>query len=238
MNAQQITSAALRVIGSLASGETPTNAEAQDALSILNMQMDSWNAERLAIFTVASQAFTFTPNQQAYTVGAGANFNIPRPPRIEKISTILLTNPAQPLELPLQMLTFEQWQQVPVKAVPSTIPTMVYDDGGFPYRTLSFWPIPTQANQAVLYFWTALTQFADLVTDYTFPPGYFEAIKYQLAMRLYPEFGRPVDPAIERIAIEALERIKSFNVPILPLGVDPALQSRGGFYDYRSDTYR
>jgi len=238
MNAQQIINSAMRVIGSLASGETPTNAEAQDALSILNLQMDSWNAERLMIYAIVPNTFTFVPGQGTYTLGTGGNFNMPRPPRIEAVSTILLSNPLQPLELPLEMLTYDLWQMIPVKNIQSTIPQQVYIEMDFPLINLSYWCVPSQANQTTIYAWTPLTQFADLFTDYTFPPGYLEAIKYQLAMRMYPEFGRPIDPMVAQLAVSAVARIKSFNVIPLHLQVDPAISSEGRHYNWRSDTYQ
>ena len=49
---------AMRLIGMLAEGETPSAAASQDALSALNQMIDSWNTERLSIFSTQDQVFT------------------------------------------------------------------------------------------------------------------------------------------------------------------------------------
>src|SRR5690242_5956509 len=77
---------ALRLAGVLGTGETPSAAEGQDALVILNQMLDSWNAERLMIYTVARQVFSLVANKQAYTLGSGGDFDTPRPPKIEYVS--------------------------------------------------------------------------------------------------------------------------------------------------------
>ena len=44
---------ALRLLGILAEGETPSAAMSQDALVALNQMIESWNTERLAVFYMA-----------------------------------------------------------------------------------------------------------------------------------------------------------------------------------------
>ena len=42
---------ALRLIGMLAEGETPSAATSADSLTALNQMIDSWNTERLSVFS-------------------------------------------------------------------------------------------------------------------------------------------------------------------------------------------
>jgi hypothetical protein len=228
MTGQDVINSALRLINALASGESPSSAESSDALEVLNDMIDSWNAQRLAIFSVVPQTFSLTAGQQAYTVGTGGNFNIQRPARIDRVSVISLYNAAQPLELPIALLTNEQWQAVPVKNITSALPVSVWDDHGFPLRTLSYFPIPSTQVQTKLYSWTPLSSFADLVTDYEFPPGYAKAIRYNLAVDLAPEFGvTQLNPLVVAQAQMALGVVKSMNAPLVDLYCDPALAPAG-----------
>ena len=236
MTALELIKSALRLDGILASGETPTDSEAQDALVVLNDMLDSWNAERLTIFTIQRQVFTIIAGQQAYTVGTGGNFNTPRPPKIESYSWINLQNPVQPMELPLESLNEAGWQAIPVKNITSSIALSVWDDLGFPLRTLNYWPVPTIGAQTALYTWTALTEFADLTIDNTYPPGYAKAIRYNLAADLAPEYGRPIDPAVATQAIIAKAVVKSLNIPSYLMHCDQAIVNpQGGYYNWRSD---
>ncbi|HLJ26561.1 MAG TPA: hypothetical protein VKY85_07610 [Candidatus Angelobacter sp.] len=237
MTANDLIASALRLIGVLASGEVPTAAEANDGLTILNQMIDSWGTERLALFTIQRQVVVPAVLKQAYTLGAGGDFNLPRPPRVDRVGVISLTNAAQPLELPLELLTDAGWQAIPVKNITSSLPLKVWNDLGFPLMTLNFWPIPNVQVNFALYTWTALTQFPDLVTDETFPPGYMKALRYNLAVDLAPEFGRSdVPPVVAAQAVSSKAVIKALNIPLLDLRCDTALvNQRGGHYNWITD---
>jgi hypothetical protein len=240
MTGQDLIASSLRLIGALASGETPPAAEAADALVILNQMLDGWSASELTVFTTARQVFTLQAGKQTYTMGAGGDFNVPRPARIQYWSIISNQNPGQPLELAANsdFLTDSEWQAVRVKNITSSLPRKLYDDGGFPLRSLSFWPVPDNSTvQAALYTWNALQQFADLTTDYSFPPGYMEAIKYNFAIRLAAEWPGNLSPATPVLAQQALANIKSMNAPIVKLGCDEALTGGGGVYNWRTDGF-
>ena len=107
--------------------------------------------------------------------------------------------------------------------------------------TISVWPIPDNSScQLVLYTPTALSQFADLTTAYTFPPGYEEAMRYQLALRLAPEFGVSITPEIFKLAADTYANVKRLNLSTTTeeLSIDAALLAEGGRYDWRTDRYR
>ena len=46
---------ALRLLGVLAEGETPSAAVSQDCLMALNQMIESWNTERLSVFSTIDQ---------------------------------------------------------------------------------------------------------------------------------------------------------------------------------------
>jgi hypothetical protein len=226
---------AMRAVNILSAGRTPTSTEAEDYIAILNQFLDACNAERLMIYTIPRLGpFSLTPGQQAYTVGPGGYINIPRPPRIELITILWLGNPQQPSEIPLDMLDEAGWASLPVKNIGSPLPEKVWDDLGFPLRTLSYWPYPNgQTIQTVLYPWQSLSFFPDLITQMSFPPGYLEFLRYNLAIRLD---NAEITPQVERLAMESKARIKSFNTPILTLQVDGDLVStRAIEYDWLTD---
>lgn len=235
MTGNDLITSSMRLIRAVASGETPTGNEIQDGLVVLNQLIDSWNAERLSIFTVQIQNFALTVGQQTYTYGTGGNFNAVRPPFIDHATIVSLNNPAQPLELPLAMLTDVEWAAIPVKAVSSALPLKMYDDGQFPQRNISFWPIPSVAIQVNMYVWQALTTFPDLTTDETFPPAYLRALRFNLAVDLASEFGLDVPPLVAQTAIQSKASIKSFNTYPLDLRCDDAITVRGGRYNWISD---
>lgn len=228
---------ALRLINVLASGEPVPPSEANDSLMVLNQMIDAWNAQRQAIFTTSSADYAYVLNQQAYTLGPGGDFNTNRPARIDAMSTILINNPANPIEVPLTLYTVQDWQtQVPVKNVSGSIPLICYDDGGFPLRTLNFWPIPTQPLANVrIYSWQPIGIAASLTSFLHYPPGYAEAFRYNLAIRLAPEFGAAVPAQVALIATSSLAVVKSFNTPDMEMRSD--LVQNPSEYNYKADLF-
>jgi hypothetical protein len=237
MTALDIITNAMRKFQGIESGENPSASEAQDGLEDLNDMIDTWQTERLMIYSIQRQVFSLIVSQQTYTMGTGGDFNAARPSRIERMGIISLQNPAQPLELPLEMLTEAQWSLIPVKQISSSLPQRVWDDNGFPLRTLSFWCIPSVPVSVAIYTWVTLGAFADLSTDYTFPPGYGDALKWNLAFRYAGQFGPNMPPNIPVMAVESKARIKSINDPMIDLRCDDALVATGKrSYNWMTDS--
>lgn len=233
MTGNDVIASALRKIGVLASGEPLDAAAGADALVVLNDMLDSWNAERLIIFAIARQVFNLVAGQQVYQMGQGApDFNVVRPPKIERVGIINLANPQLPAEYRIAYVTAQLWAGVPIKQIQSNLPQEVWDDQNFPFRNLTYWPIPQVQVQTAIYTWTALAAFADLVTDYTFPPAYAQAIKENLAIKLASEFGGKPE-AIELVAPMAVESkavVKRMNIQPVTLTCDRGLAPTGGGY--------
>lgn len=237
VTALSLITAALRMLNVVASAELPTNDEANDAMMAFQWMIDSWNADSLSVFTIGSDDYSLTLGQQSFTLGPGGNFDTTRPSKIVGMSAILLNNPINPVEVPMDMYTWDQWQnQVPVKNVQGSFPQICYDDGGMPLRTLNFWPIPTlQANNVRIYSWQSLIWPATLQTLLNFPPGYARAFVYNLAVELAPQYGAQIPPAVAKIATDSLAMIKTANAPDLHLTSD--LCTVPGAYQWKADMF-
>ena len=234
--AYDLISSALRLINVSAAGEEVPIDEANDALMVLNDMIDAWNTDSLAVYTTRSDDFPYVLGQQSYTLGTGGDFNMPRPARIDAMSTIQLTNPGNPVEIPLALYSVSDWQtRVPVKVVDGSIPLICYDDGGFPLRTLSFWPIPVQQPNAVrIYSWQSLPA-QTLTSQVSFPPGYRQAFRYNLAMLLAAEFAATPPAVVQSTAIETLAKIRTINAPDLSLRSDLVPDPAG--WNYKADMF-
>ena len=64
-----IISRALKDIGAIANGETPTPDEAQDAFDMLNDLIDQWSNESFMVFNVTEIIFPVVNGQTQYTIG-------------------------------------------------------------------------------------------------------------------------------------------------------------------------
>jgi hypothetical protein len=66
-----IISRALKDIGALEAGETPTSEAAQDAFDMLNDMCDQWSNEQMMVFYKSEIIFPIVSGQTQYTIGPG-----------------------------------------------------------------------------------------------------------------------------------------------------------------------
>lgn len=220
--------ATLRLLGVLASGETPQSSEANDALSALNRMLSSWNNSRLTVFGVKIEEFTLVPNQSSYTIGDGGDFDTEVP---LKIDSIFLKDGET--EYPLELIDNKKWGSLQSKTTTSSIPFMAYVDINHPLKKIYLYPTPSEAKTIVLHNYRKISAISSLVTEFVFPDGYEEAIIYNLAIRLAPEYGKSISGEISTIASQSLSAIKRANIRAIEVGVDDFLLARDGF-DWRT----
>lgn len=230
MTGRDLISGALRLLGVLASGESPSASEATDGLSSLNDMLDSLSTERLMIPNTVREVFPLVGGQQSYTMGPAGNFNTTRPIRIES-ALIQVPNGASTLELPLKILTEDEYASLILKQLQSTYPQFIYSEGTFPLETISLWPVSQAANNLVLYSQKQLTDVTDLSATIVLPPGYNRALRYLLAVELAPEYGKQIPEAVAVVALESKSNIKRLNSKPKYLQVDNALRSRSSMFN-------
>lgn len=208
--AADVISGSLRTIGVLASGESLPSNEANDGLTALNSMLALWSTEPLLVYTSAQDTGTLVNGQSAYTMGTGGNFNFTRPTNVQNVM-IRITSGTTTYDLPVDIINQDQYADISVKSVPSSIPTKVFVQGTYPLETLNFWPQPNTAYQVLIFSLKLLGPIAATTTTVDLPPGYAEAIKYNLAVRLALEYGRPLDPVLVEFAAESKGAIKRLN---------------------------
>ena len=75
MTGRDLVSASLRLIGVVASGETPASSEATDGLSALNLLISSWSTDGLLIYAITAETpLTLTAGDGSYTMGTSGDF--------------------------------------------------------------------------------------------------------------------------------------------------------------------
>lgn len=198
MKVRDLIYSVMRLAGALASGEAATASEAQDALKSANSMLGLFSLDGLLIHKVTIEEFDLIPGQASYTIGASANFGTSRPTQILNAGLV-----DQDVEQPIELINNQQWAEVSAKGISSSIPTKLYFEPAFPQAVIYLWPVPSTATKLKLYSLKPLTAFASLDEEITLPPGYEELIKYNLYLRLAPEYGKPVDPDLRNLAIEA-----------------------------------
>jgi len=207
MTVRDIIAGSLRLIGVLASGETASASDEADSLSALNQMLESWSTSGLLVYQSSRESFALIPSQQTYTMGDGGNFDTERPVKI-----IRATTEQNDYEFDLEIVdTVEKWACITPKDQQSTLAQKIFPNGSSPLLSLSLWPIPTQANNLILYTLKPLAAFASVNDDVELPPGFARAIRYNLAMELAPEFGREPSGLVMKAARDSKTEIVRQN---------------------------
>jgi|SRR5581483_267224 len=223
-SALDLITSALRMLKVVSSDETPSAEDAATGLRALNQMIESWNTERLSIYTISAQIFDLVAGQQSYTIGPGGNFNTARPIAIQNANIILAQNNPQ-VRLSIALINDDEWAYISARAIPSTIPRKLYNDGAFPLSTLSFWGVPGSGLQVELFTWQALPTFPSLKAALTFPPGYERALRFNLAVELTGDFPETQPFAPVALAAQSKAAIQGLNTPNLLMEADPAVMS-------------
>ena len=202
---------ALRLLGVLAEGETPSAATSQDALTAMNQMIDSWNTERLSVFCTQDQVFTWPAGEIIRTLGPTGNFIGLRPVLLDDAT--YYRDPGTNVSFGIKFINQQQYNGIAVKTVTSTYPQVIFVNMGFPDITMTVYPRPTRDLEWHFISVQKLSEPATLATDLTFPPGYLRAFAYNLAMEFAPEFGVEPSEQVKRIAMTSKRNLKRINNP-------------------------
>lgn len=202
---------ALRLLGVLAEGETPSASVSQDSLMALNQLIDSWNTERLSTFVTQDQIFTWPAGLVSRDLGPTGDFIGNRPILLDDAT--YFRDPGTNVSFGVKFINQQQYDGIAVKTVSSTYPQVLWVNMGFPDVTLTIYPRPTRDLEWHFVSVQELDKAADLSTVMYYPPGYLRAFTYNLAMEIAPEFGVEPSPQVQRVAMVSKRDLKRINNP-------------------------
>lgn len=201
---------ALRLLGVLAEGETPSADTSQDALTAFDQMVDSWNTERLSVYVTQDQVFTWPAGEISRTLGPSGDFVGLRPVLMDDATYYKAPNG---VSYGIKFINQQQYNGIAVKNVTSTYPQVCWVNMGFPDITLTVYPKPTQDLEWHMVSVQELDRPAALSDVLYFPPGYMRAFAYNLAMEIAPEFGVEPSEQVKRIAMTSKRDLKRINNP-------------------------
>jgi hypothetical protein len=223
-----IIKSAFRIIGVIGKSEVPTADEMQDGLQSLNLMLEMWSARRLIVRGTIQFSNLLTAGQFSYTIGAGGDFNTAKPIAITSGYVI----DASGLSTGLDIISQEEYDSYSDKFISISRPIALCYDAGAAQQAVQtgtcwIYPIPdTTPYFLVLQLQVALTDFTSLADSVTFEAKYGEAMKYELAKRLWREYhesASPIPGDIMDLAAKALCVIEKTNhvLPVAAIEVPP-----------------
>jgi hypothetical protein len=199
----------MQLVGIVTVGETPTADEINDAKDTLEDLLEAWSIEKLAVWPSPAQTFNTIPGVGTYTVGPGGTFNASaRPVSIDGIYTVV--NGESFVSLPMDE---GQYSAIEVKDQGGNILQRHLYIANNPLGQLILWPIPSAVVPLTMWTARSIANSAIALTDVlVWPPGYFRAMRYNLAVHLAPEYGRAIPPEVAITASASKGRIKAANI--------------------------
>ena len=202
---------ALRLLGQLAEGETPSPETSADGLTALNQMLDSWSTERLAVYSTQDQIFTWPANTISQTLGPSGDFVGNRPVQLD--DSTFFRDASTGISYGIKIINQQQYDGIAVKTVTSTYPQVLWINMDMPNVSMYIYPVPTKALEWHFISVTELTEPATLATTLVVPPGYLRAFRFNLASEIAAEFGVEPPPQVQRIAMSSKRNVKRINNP-------------------------
>lgn len=179
-----------------------------------------YRRQRVGPFSVTSGMGDITATSPI-TIGSGATWNTARPVYIDGAAVIYTAGSTPRPELPMQVFTVDEWRDIVVKGITSTLSrALIYDRlyNSSGYGNIYLYPVPSASFQVVLYVPVAVTEFPldasnnlDLTTVLALPPGYRSMLVSNLAVIL--SIGLiPVSDDLRERAVNSMAKVKASNV--------------------------
>lgn len=212
MTGQNLIDASGRLLGELRADRTFGPNESAQLLVSLNNMLGLWSEGQWAIHQITRETLPLT-GVASYTFGLpGGSLASPRPVRIERVATLNATS----VRLPGRVVTAEQWTiENPDDTATGDFVDMLWPDYGSPLCTMRVYPRAAATSTLELYSLKPLTAVA-LAVEVTLPPGYDEAIVYNFACQIAPEFNKQPSAEVGRIAESSRAAITTMNMQLYP----------------------
>ncbi len=206
----QIIESALRKLGVLAEGQTPSTQNYTDGSMALNTVVSQLRAVGMPLW--ARSEYTFTPTTGTYNIGIGQTLNTPFP-----VKMLQAFRSETNAKIPLEIVAREDFNILPTTSTGS--PIKINYQPYINYGTISFWPTPTatNTNPITLVYQRPYQYFTASGETMDFPEEWYNSIIYNLAVRLAPEWGVPL-PDRQMLMQEA----KMYTEDALMVGAEDA----------------
>jgi hypothetical protein len=201
-NSGQVIDAALRVLGVIRSGDTSNNDVnmESDCFQALNLMLKSWQNYGIQLWKRKAVTVPLTAGTASYTVKVGGTVNIATPLRIVDAYRRSSTNN----DTMMTVLSRNEYDFLSNKSAAGT-PTQWFYDYLDTQGVLYPWPVPDSNTNMVIVYQAPYDDSDTTNNDLDYPAQWQEAVKWNLAVRLAPEFGRPLTPEIVALASTTLK---------------------------------
>lgn len=225
MTVRDLITATLRKLGVIASGETPSASELNDALEDLNLMLQSW--VDVPLRAVRKTSVSLTAGQASYSWGSTGDETTSRPARI-----LGATYKADDVETPLSLRGEVDYREIADKTVQGT-PRILFYNPTSPNGTVYLYPVPDDSSATLEVDSVAPMGDYSLSDTLDIPAEAFRAVRLNLAIEVAPDYGIQVGPLQHRRAEELKAMLAGQLVMATINELQTAFDGTGKVYDIR-----
>ena len=183
----QLTTAAMRKLGVIAQGQTPSADDLTNAAMALNMAVAELRALGMPLWKRTS--YSWTPTTGQYSIGTGYTINSTAPLRVYQAYRV---DSGSTAKIPMDVIGLEDYNRLPT--TPGSPPIKLNYDPKVNYGYINLWPQPDSTNTAsVTIVYQVPYDYFNASTDtMDFPEEWYNAIVYKTAVLIAPEWGIPL----------------------------------------------
>jgi hypothetical protein len=195
-------------------GSVSTTVE-NDSFVYLNQLMSSLSIEAPMAFNQVRQSFNLVYATASYTLGSGGSFATTGGKRAVKV-TSWRASYGGVLSSGGPVLSMEEFgaQAKQMLGESTPIPSLVGADTAYPLINIRIHPLPSfVVGTLELGYWTPITQFTTVTDVLAFEDGFEEMLHFNLAVILFPQYGRTggIDPVLAANAQNSKAKIVAMN---------------------------
>ncbi len=217
---------ALKKCGILGVGQTALPEDLNDAFNDLKGMLAQWSERSLIVYHLVDYNIQCSGNQ-SYKIGLTGNIIVPeRPSKIE--AALLRSNLSASIDYPLKIISAQQdYNNIAYKNTVG-VSQYLYYDAAYPNGVIYLYPVPSSQYELHIFVKDELGKNLDLTTPINLPEEYYEAILYNLCVRIASGYQITLLPSILLLASTSLNTIKTSNLQIPLLQMPNSLISRRG----------
>jgi len=234
---EEVLKDALGLIHVIEMDETPTASEYSHALRVCNTMLGRWATQRLLLRSTLTISFPLIVGKSSYTIApSAADITSIKP---INIASAYLRD-SNGFDTPLEAIPVDLYDTFGDKTSPGK-PRYIAYEPGLSQQTVSTGSIylynsPDQVYNVFMSTDAMLDSFVNLTDTVTFDATYYEALIYNLAIRLfryYRDATMPVPQDIIIIASNSLNNLKTMNSSIIYAECD--IPSEGSGFNIYTD---
>jgi len=184
---------ALRKIGVVPQGETPTADQITEGAFALNLMVKAWEADGMPLWAIRTTSIPLTAAVNTYSIGIGKTVNTDKPLKVLRAWN---RDSTSNVDIPMRILTKQEYDILGNKTSAGN-PIQLYYEPQLNSGELKVFPTPSSTdvtnNTVYIVYQRPFEDFDASTDEPDFPQEWYDAVLYGLAVRLAPEYGVPID---------------------------------------------